>query len=42
MEDEASPPEDVANGHVTGEFRDPLSVLKGARHMVRLVLQTPF
>ncbi|BBN03708.1 transcription elongation factor SPT6 [Marchantia polymorpha subsp. ruderalis] len=40
VEDEASPPEDVANGHVTGEFRDPLSVLKGARHMAAVEIST--
>ncbi|KAL2645408.1 hypothetical protein R1flu_012995 [Riccia fluitans] len=40
VEDEASTPDDVANSHLGSEFRDPMSVLKGARHMAAVEIST--
>lgn len=38
VEDDELTPEEVANRHLGSAFRDSGSVLKGARHMVRLLL----
>lgn len=38
VEDDALAPLEVASRHLGSEFRDPISVLKGARHMVSLLL----